>query len=329
MTAAEMFARATLSLVNRDDAFGRYRPLDRREAGSAITEKRAITTADFLRHAIGRKPDHVVGLHTTSAENTSRWGGLDVDCHAPDAEQAERNRATAQRLASTARGIGFAPLVEDSNGAGGYHVWLLFDGPVPTPAVFRLLGAIVAESGVDDAIELFPKQPRLDLGEYGNWLRLPGRHHSRAHVSRLSNGGTWATGDDMLRCWAMHPRTPAAQVHEIVGPEMSPDMPQPFPSPSREQREPLAKVSRERGSTDRGARLRAYVAAMPRGLGDGRKRATYVFACRLLHDFARSQDECATIVHAWNAKNTPPLEVERVDGIIQNAAKYGATGAAA
>lgn len=329
MTAVEMFARATASLVNRHDAFGRYRPLDRREAGSAITEKHAIGHPDLERHARGAKPEHIVGLHTTSADNTSRFGAIDIDAHEPDAAEAARNRETAQRLASAARGLGFAPLVEDSNGVGGYHLWLLFGGPVPTEAVYRGLGAIVAEAGVEDAVELFPKQPRLAPGEFGNWLRLPGRHHSRAHVSRLSSGGTWATGDEMLRCWAVHPRTPAAHVLAIVGTAPAPEESQPFDSPSRVLREPSETGSRRHGPTSVAARVRAYAAAMTRGRADGRKHACYVFAARLFHTFGLPAAHVAELVHTWNSLNAPPLSEAKVTAIIENAQKYGANGAAA
>ncbi|MBI3789932.1 MAG: bifunctional DNA primase/polymerase [Gemmatimonadetes bacterium] len=78
-----------------------------------------------------------------------------------------------------------------------------------------------------------------------------------------------------------------------------------------------------------GDRLRRYVAKMPRGLEDGRKHACYVFAARLLHTFQRTHAECAELVHCWNAMNRPPLDAGKVDEIIANAARYGATGAAA
>src|SRR5262249_44432250 len=101
--------------------------------------------------------------------------------------------------------LGFRPLLSDSNGAGGFHLMVLFREPVPTPSVFAFAQWLVRDYGAlgMTAPEVFPKQARIKPCGFGNWLRLPGRHHSRAHWSRVWNGSSWLEGaaaiDEILR----------------------------------------------------------------------------------------------------------------------------------
>ena len=44
-------------------------------------------------------------------------------------------------------------------------------------------------------VEQFPKQSVLtEHVRYGNWLRLPGRHHTRDHWARAWDGSRWLAG---------------------------------------------------------------------------------------------------------------------------------------
>jgi hypothetical protein len=74
----------------------------------------------------------------------------------------------------------------------------LFAGPVPTPRVYPFLRWLVHDArkfGSSATPETFPKQPSIQPGRYGNWLRLPGRHHSRDHWSRVWDGRQWLDGE--------------------------------------------------------------------------------------------------------------------------------------
>src|SRR5262249_30287406 len=100
------------------------------------------------------------------------------------------------------RQIGFRPLLADSNGAGGFHLRVLLREPAPTVEVyvfFAWLTGDYARFGFPKRPECFPKQrqgaPAGRSGQYGNWLRLPGRHHSREHWSRFWDGQRWLEGE--------------------------------------------------------------------------------------------------------------------------------------
>ena len=49
-----------------------------------------------------------------------------------------------------------------------------------------------AQRGLAQAPEVFPKQPDVnEQRRYGNWARLPGRHHTRDHWTKVWDGKTW------------------------------------------------------------------------------------------------------------------------------------------
>src|SRR5262249_50839093 len=139
----------------------------------------------------------IVGLHTTNLTNNSRWCAVDLDSHGPTSTPAHVNLAAVINWYGRLQELGFHPLLEDSDGAGGYHLWPVFDEPVPTPNVFAFVQWLVrdhAAQGMPNPPEIFPKQARIKPGGFGNWLRLPGRHHSRAHWSPVWNGSTRLEG---------------------------------------------------------------------------------------------------------------------------------------
>jgi hypothetical protein len=206
-------------LVNRRDVWGGYTPLDRR--GEQYTKsdgtlgtvpntlthprkrqrgERLLHDGDTRGHYLGARPDHVIGLHTTAADGTCRWLATESDVHddgnseSPEVIHAA-NSAWYRRLTD----MGITALMTDSNGKGGVHLRALLAEPVPSELAFAFANWLIADFadfGMDRAPEVFPKQPRLDpeACPYGNWLRLPGRHHTRDHWSRVWDGDRWLEG---------------------------------------------------------------------------------------------------------------------------------------
>jgi hypothetical protein len=201
--AAELAAWTMLRLVNRADVWGRYLKAKQESAGQ--TRNKAITApfrdergkvflnaSSLEKHYKGQS---VLGLHSTSSDWTSRWLAIDVDRHDPDdlSVSAEANFVAAQGWHRQLAGQGLDPLLLDSNGEGGFHLWLLFDEPLATAGVARFGRELVADyqtRGLDERPEVFPGRPEWD--RYGDWLRLPGRHHTRAHYTRVWNDEPWA-----------------------------------------------------------------------------------------------------------------------------------------
>src|SRR5207249_4880532 len=71
----------------------------------------------------------------------------------------------------------------------------------PTRRVFAFMRWLVRDHvghGLSAPPETFPKQPGIPPGRYGNWLRLPGRHHTRPHWSRVWDGAGWREGAEAV-----------------------------------------------------------------------------------------------------------------------------------
>jgi len=180
-------------LVNRKDVWGQYSvltPSERRRSGrsyKAMTlPKKDMRGADMVtldkltRHFTSRhmRKPQIIGLHAKSKEATSKWFAIDIDLHDEDKVSAEdharRNLNAALSWCETFRADGYDPMLFNSNGYGGYHIWVLLAAPAPTTAVFAYLKDLVSKweaVGLEEEPETFPK--RVKEESIGSWFRLP------------------------------------------------------------------------------------------------------------------------------------------------------------
>jgi hypothetical protein len=312
-------------LVNRRDVWGAYKRPEHRTTDTPHTytaparAKRGAVTLDgwrVQRHVRGMSVGDVIGLHSTSVDDMSRWGAFDLDAHGPQ-EPAYYDALThaAGWLAIQLDSAGAVPLVEDSNGAGGYHVWIYFDAPVPTAQVYAWLDALAerARLGSGVAVETFPKQASA-RGAFGNWLRLPGRHHTRAHWSRVARvHGEWQSGADAVRTLLEWSATPVAVVPPLSA----------WPLPcSGITADAAPNIPSERAPI-----IRAYLRKLPHGsAGTERSNKLFSLARFLRHGMGCTDAEALPILRAWNAGNTPPLDAAKVVTTWANSATYNTVG---
>ncbi len=207
----ELAQWAMEKLVNRKDVWGQYgalTPGEQKKLGRTykamtlpVASKRGpdmVTLDKLTRHfasAHHQRPQ-IIGLHAKSAENTSRWLGIDIDMHddakADAEEHARRNLVGAINWWRKLQAMGYDPLLFDSNNNGGYHLWVLFDEPAPTEHVFAFAWSLVStwqENNLSEEPETFPK--KLQKDKLGAWFRLPGLHHTRDHYARVWSGDEW------------------------------------------------------------------------------------------------------------------------------------------
>ena len=219
--AGELADWAMVRLVNRKDIWGQYSvltPAERKKTGKSykamtlpVVSMRDgsdhVTIDKLTRHFSSRhyRKPQLIGLHTKSQQNTSKWMGIDIDMHdidKPTAEEhARRNLAAGLDWCERLQAQGYDPLLFDTNRAGGLHLWVLFAEPAPTEDVFALAYSLVStwqESHLDEEPETFPK--KLKPRSIGAWFRLPGLHHTLEHYSRIWSGedyldDPWLEGD--------------------------------------------------------------------------------------------------------------------------------------
>ena len=248
-------------LVNRRDVWGQYAllsPEQARESGRTykamtlpVPEMRGedrVTLDKLARHFASRRlhRPQLIGLHAESQEGTSRWLGIDIDNHDLDAVgadvRARRNLAGALAWWRAFGERGYDPLLFDSSGRGGYHLWVLFAEPAPTAAVFDLVKAVASTweaNQLEEEPEVFPKQPRP--GSLNAWFRLPGMHHTQPHYSRLWSGEEWLSDP-----WLEGHAAIDAMLQVIPGPP--PPAPAGAPSPSAPERSAAVRKQRFSGA---------------------------------------------------------------------------------
>ncbi|MEB3304058.1 MAG: hypothetical protein VKK99_05625, partial [Cyanobacteriota bacterium] len=207
----ELATWAMERLVNRKDVWGQYSLLAPHEAREQGRTYRAMTlpiasmrgedmvTLDKLtRHFASRRQHRpqLIGLHAESKEGTSRWLAIDIDNHDLEAvgaaERARRNLAGALEWWRLLAERGYDPMLFDSSGKGGFHLWVLFAEPAPTPHVWAMVKALATtweRHQLEEEPEIFPKQPKP--GSLNAWFRLPGMHHTQPHYSRMWSGEEW------------------------------------------------------------------------------------------------------------------------------------------
>lgn len=210
LNAERLTVWALQHLKNRNDAYGQYLSLQQRtEKRKAVTKREDATHDVLLQHFSADDPGDLIGLHTTSPENTCRWLAVDIDQHSENySPEAAGNEDVALALYAELSQCGCEALLLDSNGAGGFHLLLIFESPIPADWAHRIaqfLAAKCKERGLSKEPEAFPKQDRLLPGKLGNFLRLPGLHHTRAHVTRVWDGvGAWLENEAAIDAICSH-----------------------------------------------------------------------------------------------------------------------------
>lgn len=199
--ADELAEWAMERLVNRRDVWSQYTLKDgkisvvmlpiveRRKLGTDM-----VTLNKLQRHFSGKSPAHLIGLHSISDHATCKWFAVDVDLHdesLPGAdEMALANFEAALDWAERLREMGMDPMLSDSNGVGGYHVWVLLDREYPLAEVFDFVDDLRSdwkEMDLPRKPEIFPPKRAVGPDDLPYTLRTPGRHHTRHHYTRYWN----------------------------------------------------------------------------------------------------------------------------------------------
>lgn len=329
---ADDFARFFDTLPNRRDAWGGYWPEPiRKKYGNLRTAPtkrqrgRVFLDVNTLRrHCIGADRGDLMGLHATSPEGLSRWCGFDLDAHDDEhgnPPPAERRQQVLDAAVWCAERLGerLSVLLEDSDGQGGYHVWAHFDRPVQTTDLYHWLQLLAqeCEQVVGVRPETYPKQADVPSDGFGSWLRLPGRHHTKPHWSRVCRPAEpWSIGLDAVR--TITTRWPASPA------ELVPTYPAPV-APTITTKFGYGPTFASDLPRNRASVIANYVNKLPHGeAGTERSNKLFSLARFLRHGMQCSAAEAFPILHAWDAGNRPPLGEKKITETWKNAAVYAA-----
>jgi len=177
-------------LVGRRDRYGRYGPPAKGGKKTKAWTDHGLTDDDIENHA---RSLLCIGVLAQDG-NTARFLCVDIDCH--EGEDPAVNLQAAFTIVERAEAYGFRPILENSDGRGGYHIWLILAKPEPVELVHRLGEELVRGLG---KIEVFPKGSGKSKDCPGGWVRLPGRHHTRIdHWSTIFDGNGWLEGQEAI-----------------------------------------------------------------------------------------------------------------------------------
>ena len=182
----------------RADAHGAYRLRDGARA-EAFVKHEDLTRDRLVAHFRAKDASALVGVHVGSPIDTARFTVVDVDAHGPEADP-DRNLRFALHALVKARSARLGCRLLDSDGAGGFHLLIVYPQELPLRDAWRLgkwLAADAPRFGLA-AVESFPKSPTLlHSGKgLGGFVRVPGRHHTQPHWSRVWEPvrGRWLDG---------------------------------------------------------------------------------------------------------------------------------------
>ena len=116
------------------------------------------------------------------------------------------------------------PMLIDSNGVGGYHVWVLLDKEYPLADTYdfadelRRTGKSLA---CRESLRSFRRSEHVETDDLPYTLRLPGRHHTRPYYSRLWNfdpmgENEWLEGGEAIEAMLATKTAPLPKVKKRV-----------------------------------------------------------------------------------------------------------------
>lgn len=261
--------------------------------------------------------EQTIGLGTTSVDDQCLFVALDLDNHVSD-QHDNANLAYAIVVAERLRSLGVTPLIEDSDGKGGIHLFVFFSSPVKSETAYNFIRSVVRDFKEHqlEKIECFPKQRTVSTTEKkcGNYIRVPGKHHKRAHWSRFWGDDSWLSIEDSVDLLLKH----------------SGDDPNLIPATCTEDHSGSNEVARkpdvETSQVISDARL--HVQKSPRAIAGKRGHdVTFKLACDLVRGFELPDADALRLMDHWNKKCLPPWTTSELQKKISDARKAsGKTG---
>jgi putative DNA primase/helicase len=198
-------------VVNRVDACGAYFEQDG-VTKSYTDKKHPVTQSRLIDSFRATSSRDLIGLHALGTDNCGRWAAIDIDLHEGDKISPSITKKFA--VETYRRLHAFKPLLHESNGKGGYHLRVHFQERVSGDVLFLFAKYMAQgwENYFAKMPETFPKQPRIEEGKFGNWLRLVGRHHKRDYYPEVMTPKGWKQGELAVQHILTHTGVPAEKI---------------------------------------------------------------------------------------------------------------------
>jgi hypothetical protein len=302
---ADVFLRL---FINRADTYA-----TQRDDGSYIRISEPIAKNTVKRHFIG---EVTVGAYLVSPEDQT----TKVLCFDVDPEHVKEPKDVVGRLLKACEGRfpRKAVLLEASRYPDpSYHLWVFFEPPILAKAARWLGRKIMEHAGV--VVEVFPKQDRVNPGEFGNLVKQPlGLHRKARKWSCFLDPATFQPLDptclfdvegcslpekDIQRAMVLADRERGVQtklgIHEEGDPRKPPEKPYRGPDPRC---------------------IEALLQGMPEGYRDN---TAIRLACYWINKCGLKPDTALKRLQEWNKRNKPPLPEKVIKEKVKSAGRGG------
>ena len=142
-----------------DVAYGQHQSegkrADGKQEGKSYIVKKIVTDDLWQSHLDGEGPS--LGIIPIMADNTSRWGCIDIDTYPID----------YKRIINSIRNLQL-PLVPCRSKSGGLHIYLFLKEPVDAQTMRDSLASLLLPLELERTTEIYPKQIELEPDEHGN-----------------------------------------------------------------------------------------------------------------------------------------------------------------
>ena len=168
-----------------DVAYGQHQSegkrADGKQEGKSYIVKQIVEEKLWQAHLDGEGPS--LGIIPIRADNTAKWGCIDIDTYPIDYRKIINNIRKLQ-----------LPLVPCRSKSGGLHLFLFFKNPVSAKLIREKLREVASGLGYS-SVEVFPKQSTIliEKGDLGNFLNLPYYNSKNTTRYAYKDDGTAAT----------------------------------------------------------------------------------------------------------------------------------------
>lgn len=267
---------------------------------SYMPTRRALQDQDVM--------DHFGGEHTYSyylikpGEDNCYSTVIDVDT---------TNTNVVRKLIETCYAVGLAKeyLLVEYSGCKGYHITIRYQDAVSARKARELGDMIVRLSGIDNDIEVFPKQDKVALGGYGNSIKFPlGKHKKTGFWSHFLDVGL-----NPIDNWVDHLKN----VRRLGEKDLDTIM--------ATHNSVVAKSSDEADSKKM-AYAPCVKKVMELGADEGCRNEAMLEIAKDCNRQDYPQDVAITVLVGCNEKNRPPLSDKEICCIVQSVYAKGYTG---
>ncbi len=190
-------------MVNRTDRYVYYS-----EERMRTTKSARLDLGRVLQHFRASKRSDLISLPSNSEcgrrHSTAKWSCFDVDCHGGD--DPAKSSVTAHSIKEAIEMMGMNPLMLSSNGAGGFHIYILYNRPIAVHFAWGVCRIVLNQA--QTACEFAPHNGRCDIDNIQSKpMRLFGKHHTRDHYAEVVEHDKILSGGHAIQAILQHQPT--------------------------------------------------------------------------------------------------------------------------